>query len=177
MSLSAQKIGKDSLNFMQKTQSKKLDILLKNRKSQSELIEVLQDVQAEYNYLPEQVLRVLSTRLNVPLIEVFRVANFYKAFTLKERGKHLLTICTGTACHVRGAPKLSEEILGFLGIKPGETTKDREFTVETVNCLGACALGPVVVLDGKYYKNMTTAKLRDLIKSFGGKVPKKGKKK
>lgn len=162
---------------MQKIQTRKLESLLKNRRSQSELIEVLQDVQANYRYLPEEILRELSVKLNVPLIEVFRVANFYKAFTLKERGKHLLTICMGTACHVRGAPKLSEEILGFLGIKPGETTKDGEFTVETVNCLGACALGPVAVMDGKYYKNMTTAKLRDLIKNFSKKSLKKSKKK
>lgn len=162
---------------MQEMQLKKIDRILKNRKSQSELIEVLLDVQAAYKYLPEEILKALSTRLNAPLIEVFRVANFYKAFTLKKRGKHLLTICMGTACHVRGAPKLSEEILGFLGVKPGEITKDGRFTVETVNCLGACALGPVVVLDGKYYKNMNTARLRDLIRSFSKKPSRKSKKK
>jgi NADH:ubiquinone oxidoreductase subunit E len=99
----------------------------------------------------------------MPLIEVFRVANFYKAFSLKPRGKHLVTICMGTACHVRGAPKFMDEILGLLKVKPGETTADGEFTVETVNCLGACALSPVVVLDGKYHKHMTTGTLRALI--------------
>ena len=138
--------------------------LPKGRKyNPSDLIEVLQDIQALHNYLPEEILRKVSSELEIPLIEVFRVANFYKAFSLKPRGKHLVTICTGTACHVRGAPKFMDEVLGLLKVKPGETTADRQFTVETVNCLGACALSPVVVLDGKYYKHMTTSKLRALI--------------
>lgn len=156
-----------------KTRSKTIDVILKNRKSRSELIEVLQDVQESYNYLPEEVLRLVSERLETPLIEVFGVANFYKAFTLKPRGRHLLTVCTGTACHVRGAPKFLDEVLGQLNVRPGETTEDDEFTVETVNCLGACALGPVVVLDGKYYDHMTPGKLRSLISN----VRKKSKKK
>lgn len=155
----------------------RLNRLLKNRQGTScELIEVLQDVQEEYNYLPEEVLRVVSDRLTVPLIEVFRVANFYKAFTLKPRGRHLLTVCLGTACHVRGAPKFLDEVLGQLKVVPGETTEDGEFTVETVNCLGACALGPVVVLDGKYYDHMTTQKLRVLIQQTRSK-PSQSKKK
>lgn len=152
---------------------KKIDAILKDRTSRSELIEVLQDVQASYNYLPEEVLRQVSERLDTPLIEVFRVANFYKAFTLKPRGEHLLTVCTGTACHVKGAPKFLDEVLGQLSIKPGETTEDGEFTVETVNCLGACALSPVIILDGEYHKHMTPGKLRELISG----VRKKGKKK
>jgi len=148
----------------------------KSVKSSFDLIEVLQDIQAKYNYLPEDVLRKVSQELEVPLIEVFRVANFYKAFTLKPRGKHLVTICMGTACHVRGAPKFVDEVLGYLKIKPGETTPDGVFTVETVNCLGACALGPVVVMDGKYHKHMTTEKLRLLLKDTqdaGKRTPKK----
>lgn len=155
----------------------RLNKLLKNRLGAScELIEVLQDVQEEYNYLPEEVLRVVSDRLTVPLIEVFRVANFYKAFTLKPRGKHLLTVCLGTACHVRGAPKFLDEVLGQLKVGPSETTEDGEFTVETVNCLGACALGPVVVLDGKYYDHMTTQKLRNLIQQTRSKSSQSKKK-
>ncbi len=144
-------------------------------KSSCELIEVLQDVQQAYNYLPEEALRVVSKKLDAPLIEVFRVANFYKAFTLKPRGRHLVTICLGTACHVRGAPKFLDEILGLLNVQPGETTKDGEFTVETVNCLGACALGPIVVLDGKYYDHMTSGKLRALIVDVRKKSKKKVK--
>ncbi len=142
-------------------------------KSSCDLIEVLQDIQATYNYLPEANLRKISQELEIPLIEVFRVANFYKAFTLKARGRHLLTICMGTACHVRGATKFVDEVLGLLKIKPGETTADGEFSVETVNCLGACALGPVVVLDGKYHKHMTTEKLRVLLQDIKCKTKKK----
>ena len=153
--------------------TKKVNTILKDRSSRSDLIEVLQDVQSSYNYLPEDVLIEVSERLNTPIIEVFRVANFYKAFTLKPRGKHLLTVCTGTACHVKGAPKFLDEVLGQLNIKPGETTEDGEITIETVNCLGACALSPVVILDGEYYEHMTSGKLRVLIES----VRKKGKKK
>ena len=142
----------------------KLNQILREREGNpSELIEVLQDVQASYNYLPEQVLRAVSEKLQVPVIEVFRVANFYKAFTLKPRGKHLLTVCMGTACHVRGAPRFLDEVLGQLKVKPGETTQDGEFTVETVNCLGACAIGPVMVIDGKYYGKMSSSKARNLL--------------
>ncbi|MBI5388059.1 MAG: NAD(P)H-dependent oxidoreductase subunit E [Verrucomicrobia bacterium] len=132
---------------------------------QSELIEVLQDVQRTYRYLPEEVLKLIAEQLDVPPIEVFRVANFYKAFALKPKGKHLVTVCMGTACHVRGAPRFLDEVLGQLKIKPGETTEDGLFTVETVNCLGACALAPVVILDGQYHSHMTAAKLRKLIQA------------
>lgn len=156
---------------------KKINSILNSTEGNSnELIEVLQDVQKSYNYLPEDVLKIVSEKLNVPLIEVFRVANFYKAFTLKPKGKHLLTICMGTACHVRGAPKFLDEVLGQLNIKPGETTEDNKFTVETVNCLGACALGPVVILDGKYYDHMTAGKLRALIQETQNKSHKEKKK-
>ncbi|MFC1703218.1 NAD(P)H-dependent oxidoreductase subunit E [Candidatus Omnitrophota bacterium] len=160
------------------TKEKKIESILKDRAGDaSELIEVMQDVQQAYDYLPEEVLRIVSDRLQTPLIEVFRVANFYKAFTLQPRGKHLLTVCMGTACHVRGAPKFLDEVLGQLKVKPGETTEDKQFTVETVNCLGACALGPVVVLDGKYYDHMTTAKLRALIQKTRDQFKKQPKNK
>jgi NADH:ubiquinone oxidoreductase subunit E len=101
----------------------------------------------------------------VPLIEVYRVASFYKAFSLQPRGKHVITVCMGTACHVRGAARMLDEVSGQLGIQAGQTTEDRLFTVESVNCLGACALGPVVVLDGVYHDHMTPGKLRKLIQS------------
>ena len=163
---------------MPATDLEKINNILKDREGAScELIEVLQDFQEAYNYLPEEALRMVSEKLKVPIIEVFRVANFYKAFTLKPRGKHLLTVCMGTACHVRGAPKFLDEVLGQLNIKPGETTEDGEFTVETVNCLGACALGPIVVLDGKYYDHMTSGKLRALIQKVRKKRGKRKKRK
>jgi NADH-quinone oxidoreductase subunit E len=131
----------------------------------SNLIEVLQDIQTQCNYLPESALRTVSQKLRVPLIEVFRVATFYKAFTLVPRGKHLIIACTGTACHVRGAPRLLDELSSQLNISPGETTPDGAFTLEAVNCLGACALGPIVVLDGTYYEHMTLARVRKLIET------------
>ena len=153
----------------------KANTILRNKRSTHDLIEVLQDIQQTYNHLPEEALRLVSERLETPLIEVFRVANFYKAFTLQPRGEHLLTVCMGTACHVRGAPKFMDEVLGLLKINPGETTADGKFTVETVNCLGACALGPVVVMDGKYYDHMTTIKLRALVQKVKREGSKKGK--
>ncbi len=129
------------------------------------LVEALQDIQDEHGYISEDAMRAVSEELDVPLIEVYCVANFYKAFSLSPRGRHIVTVCTGTACHVRGAPRLLDEVLGQLGIEPGETTEDGIFTVERVNCLGACALGPIVVLDGDYHRNMTPNKLRKLVQS------------
>ncbi len=130
------------------------------------LVEVLQDVQQTDGYISQEVMCGVSERLCVPLIEVYRVASFYKAFSLKPRGKHVVTVCMGTACHVRGAHRMVDEVAGQLGIEPGETTDDQLFTVESVNCLGACALGPVVVINGTYYHHMTPGKLRKLIQSF-----------
>ena len=148
-------------------ETEKVDQILKDREGSSyELIEILQDVQKAYSYLPEGVLRVVARRVEVPLIEVFRVANFYKSFTLSPRGRYLLTICTGTACHIRGSSRFRDEVVRELNVVPGETTEDGIFTVETVNCLGACALGPVVVLNGKYHSHMTTKRLRDLIRDI-----------
>jgi NADH:ubiquinone oxidoreductase subunit E len=144
----------------------KVDAILEKRGTEPfDIIEVMQDLQDLHGYLPEWVLRRVSEKLEVPLIEVFRLANFYKAFSLQPRGTHLLTVCAGTACHVRGAPRILDEVLAELRIEPGGTTSDSAFTVETVNCLGACALSPVVVIDGKYHDNMTPAKLRSLLQA------------
>lgn len=144
----------------------KVDAILENRGAEPfDIMEAMQDLQELHGYLPEWVLRRVSEKLEVPLIEVFRLANFYKAFSLQPRGRHLVTVCTGTACHVRGAPRIVDEVVAELQIRPGETTADRAFTVETVNCLGACALGPVVVIDGKYHENMTPARLRTLLEA------------
>lgn len=144
-----------------------LESILEGRRSQpQQLIEVLQDVQENYGYISEEVMRSVSKHLGVPLMEVYRVANFYKAFSLKPRGKNLITICMGTACHVRGAHLLLDQVLGQLGLVPGDTTEDGEFTIERVNCLGACALGPVVVHNGNYHHHFTPNKLRKLITSL-----------
>jgi NADH-quinone oxidoreductase subunit E len=143
-----------------------LERILENRRSQpQQLVEVLQEVQEAFGYIPREVMTTVSRELGVPLIEVSRAAHFYKAFSLKPRGRHVITVCMGTACHVRGAVRMIDEVQGQLGIEPGETTPDGMFTLERVNCLGACALGPVVVLDGRYHGKMTPNKLRKLVQS------------
>lgn len=118
------------------------------------LISILQDIQGECNYLPRDVLKKVSEVLEVPLSQVFSVASFYKAFSLKPRGRHLINVCLGTACHVRGGKRLVDQIGREFLVKAGETTEDLRFTLETVNCLGACALGPIIVVDGKTYGRM-----------------------
>ncbi len=124
------------------------------------LIGILQDISSEYNYLPKDVLKYVAVKLDVPLGHVIRLATFFKAFSLEPRGKHIISVCVGTACHVRGASKIVDTLERELGISAGETTNDLQFTLETVNCLGACALGPVVVIDGKYHGEMTPDKTR-----------------
>ena len=129
------------------------------------LISILEDVQAHYNYLPEEALRKIAKELRIPLRDVYGVATFYGAFRLKPCGKHLIHVCMGTACHVRGAKRVLEEIERELDIRSGETTQDKKFTLESVNCLGACALGPIVVIDGEYHGNMTPVKVKSLLKA------------
>jgi len=127
------------------------------------LISVLEEIQAKYGYLPENVLREVAEKTGSSLVDVYGVATFYRAFSLKPRGKHLVSVCLGTACHVRGGPAVAEEIERRLGIKGGETTQDREFTLETVNCLGACALGPVIVVDGHYFPKVRVSMVGDIL--------------
>jgi len=141
-----------------------LEAIIDGRRSQpQQLVEVLLDVQEEAGYLSQASMSVVARELGVPLIEVCRVANFYKAFSLTPRGKHLITVCLGTACHVRGAPRALDQVVAQLGVSPGATTEDGLFTLEVVNCLGTCALGPVVVLDGVYHPAMTPHKLSRLV--------------
>jgi NADH-quinone oxidoreductase subunit E len=130
------------------------------------LVSILQDIQAEYNYLPKETLVEVSQGLDIPLTQVYSVASFFKAFSLKPRGRYLINVCLGTACHVRGAVRILEEIERRLGIKAGETTKDLKYTLETVNCVGACALGPIVIIDGKYSGQMKTDKVKNLLGSY-----------
>lgn len=131
------------------------------------LIQILQDVNSEYNYLPEPALKYVSERLEVPLTQVYHVATFYTAFSLQPRGKHLIRVCMGTACHTRGAARVLEELERRLEIEPGETTEDLQFTLETVNCLGCCALSPVVMVDNDYHAAMLPGKVDTLLKSYG----------
>ena len=151
--------------------SLQINSVLKGRSSQPhQLIEVLQDVQDLYGYIPEDVMKEVSESLGVSQIEVYQVASFYKAFKLKPTGKNVITICLGTSCHVRGAKVLLDQAASHLGVKPGEVTEDGQFSVEYVNCLGACALGPIVSNNGSYHHHMTPAKLRKYIDSLRHEV-------
>ena len=154
------------MEVMEKNHNRIEDIIISYGGSPDSLISMLQDVQSEYNYLPEYALRQVAKSLELSLIQVYGVATFFKAFSLKPRGRHIINICLGTACHVRGAGRVLDEIGRQLDIKAGETTEDFRFTMETVNCVGACALGPIVVIDGKYSGQMKTDKVKALLESY-----------
>jgi NADH-quinone oxidoreductase subunit E len=141
-------------------------ILNKYNPGNDALISILQDIQTEYNYLPKDALIHVSEKLQLPLIQVYGVATFFKAFSLTPRGDHIINVCLGTACHVRASKSIIQRIEQDLDIKDGETTEDMKFTLETVNCLGACALGPVMVVDGEYHGHMKPNKVSKLIKQF-----------
>ena len=145
---------------------KAMYVKLANKENHENLLSVLHDVQKECGYLPEERLREIAVMLGMPLIDVYGVATFYKSFSLKPRGRHLVTACLGTACHVRGAIRIVEEIERKLSVRPGETSENGEFTLETVMCLGCCAIGPVVVIDGKYYGQMTPTKVESILRTI-----------
>ena len=134
--------------------------------SQDSLVSILQDIQSEYRYLPEEAIRVVAQQLEISLIRVYGVATFFKAFSLEPRGEHIVSVCLGTACHVRGAPAVLDEMKRRLSIEAGETTPDMEFTLETVNCVGACALGPIVVIDGEYHGQVGPVKVKKTLKKY-----------
>jgi len=130
------------------------------------LIPMLQDVQARYNYLPPDKLKALAQSLGISLSRVFSVATFYKAFSLEPRGKYVVHVCMGTACHVRGAPRILDGVKRKLGVESGHTTEDKLFTLETVNCLGSCALGPLVTVNEKYHGKVTSTKMDKILDSY-----------
>lgn len=130
------------------------------------LIPSMLDIQNEYHYLPPDALKRVAEKMNIPVIRVYQVASFYKVFSLEPRGKHIITVCLGTACHVRGGEFIVDQIGRLLAIKPGQTSTDMQFTLEAVNCLGCCSLGPVMVIDGKYYGNMEVSKVERVLKNY-----------
>jgi NADH-quinone oxidoreductase subunit E len=138
-------------------------IVDRNLEHRGGLMSILEGIQAKYGYLPEGALAVVAERTGRSLVEIYGVATFYRAFSLKPRGKHLCSVCVGTACHVRNAPQVYERFAKELGVEAGETTDDGEFTLETVNCLGACALGPIVVVDGRYFSQVETRRVAEII--------------
>jgi NADH:ubiquinone oxidoreductase subunit E/ribosomal protein S27E len=139
------------------------EVVAQHHGSLGGMLSILSEVQAKYGYLPQDALRRIAAATGSSLTDIYAVVTFYRAFSLKPRGKHLVSVCLGTACHVRGAPKIAEEFSRQLGIPAGETTPDKEFSLETVNCLGACALGPTVVVDNHYFRHVTTAKVPHIL--------------
>lgn len=142
------------------------EILDRYARDRTQVISILQDVQDRERYLPEAALTYVAQALEMPRSQIYSLATFYRAFSLEPRGEHTILVCTGTACHVRGAPRLVEELCRRLEIKPGGTTADGKFTLETVNCLGACALGPLVMVDDDYHGQMTPNKLEALLEQY-----------
>ena len=151
---------------MEVQESRVKSFVTKYSSEKEALISILQDIQEEYNYLPQEALRIVSATLGIPLINIIGVATFYRSFSLEPRGKHLVTVCMGTACHVRGGPKILEEFERKLDIEAGETTEDRQFSLETVACLGCCAIGPVVVVDGDYHAQTSIRKVGSILKKY-----------
>ena len=140
-----------------------IEIVDRHAGSRGGLIAILQDVQARFGYLPADALKAVAEATGRSLVDIYGVATFYRSFSLQPRGRHACSVCLGTACHVRGGPAVAEEFTRQLGVEPGGTTPDREFTLETVNCLGACALGPIVVADGHYFSNVAPAAVQDIV--------------
>jgi NADH-quinone oxidoreductase subunit E len=157
-------LNKDNICAEEKVDSKDILRILENHnQDRGGLISILEEIQSEYGYLPQEALRIISEQTGRSLVDIYGVATFYRFFSLKPKGKHLICACLGTACHVRGAPRIVAELEQQLGIKSGQTTEDKEFTLETVNCLGACALGPVVVVDGHYFSKVRKSKVKQLL--------------
>lgn len=129
------------------------------------LIQILLDLQSTFGWLSREVLTEVSEQLEVPITQVYQIASYYKAFSLMPRGRHIIKVCMGTACQVRGSPQLLNIISAMLNMKPHETSDDMRFTLETVNCLGCCAMGPVVVVDETYYTKPSSSDLRKLFES------------
>lgn len=144
-------------------------IVDKYQEKRTALISILHEVQDRYRYLPAEALRMVASRLRMDINEIYGVATFYKSFSLTPQGKHSITLCMGTACHVRGGPKILRELQGLLHIEPGQTTPDRQFSLNVVNCLGVCAIGPVMMVDGKFYGEMNPIKARKIIEKINKK--------
>jgi len=141
-------------------------IIDKYQEKRTALISILHDIQDQYNHLPEDALKKVASRLRMDLNDIYGVATFYKSFSLIPKGRHSVTLCLGTACHVRGSPKILRELKKQLNIEPGQTTKDKQFSFNVVNCLGVCAIGPVMFVDGKFYGEMNPVKAKRIIEKI-----------
>ena len=149
---------------------KTVDLIVdRYQQKRTALISILHDVQDRYKYLPSEALKMVASRLRMDINEVYGVATFYKSFTLIPQGKHSITLCLGTACHVRGGPKILRELKSLLHIEPGQTTPDKQFSLNVVNCLGVCAIGPVMMVDQKFYGEMTPIKAKKIVEKLNNK--------
>jgi len=149
---------------------KAVDLVIdKHQEKRTALITILHEIQDKYNHLPEEALRKVASRLRMDLNDLYGVATFYKSFSLTAKGKHSVTLCLGTACHVRGGPRILREMKNLLKIEPGQTTEDRKFSLNVVNCLGVCAIGPVMFVDGKFYGEMNPVKAKRIIEKLNKK--------
>ena len=147
--------------------SKKIDQIIDKHKSEaSSLIQILLEIQSENHWLPKEALQRVSEKLEVPLARIQHIATFYKAFSLVPRGRHEVHICMGTACHVRGAKRILDTVQEVTGIKPGETDLDLKYSLETVNCIGCCALGPVMEVDGKVHGKLSASETTDVLERY-----------
>jgi NADH-quinone oxidoreductase subunit E len=143
---------------------KSVDLIVdKYQEKKTALISILHDVQDRYKYLPDEALKMVASRLHMDINQIYGVATFYKSFTLVPQGKHSITLCLGTACHVRGGPKILKEFKDLLQVEPGQTTGDGQFSLNVVNCLGVCAIGPVLMVDGKFYGEMNPVRAKSII--------------
>ena len=145
----------------------KIDQIIDKYKGKpSMVIQALLEVQRANRWLPGEILEKISEKLDVPLSRIQHIVTFYKAFSLVPKGRHEIHVCMGTACHVRGAPRVLDTVQDLIGIKPGETSPDMKFSLKTVNCVGCCSLGPVVVVDGEYHGKMVPAASEDVLKNY-----------
>lgn len=149
-------------------------VIEKYQAKRTALINILHDIQDKYSYLPEEALKKVALSLQIDFNEIYGVVTFYKAFSLIPKGRHSITLCLGTACHVRGASKILRELKEILDIEPGQTTQDKQISFNVVNCLGVCAIGPVMMVDGKFYGGMNPIKAKRMIEKMkrGRKVAK-----
>jgi len=145
------------------------EVLTEAQRKRGILIHAFQSIQKEHNYLPAEELQAISKKLDIPLSEVYSTASFYKHFYFKPRGRNVLCVCVGTACHVRGADKVLEKIEESFGIKEGETTPDMSLTLETVGCVGCCGLAPVATVNEEVVGDLNVKKVNDVIKMVEGK--------
>ncbi len=145
------------------------EIIAQHQEVDGRVSGILGDIQKKYRYIPEEALRLVSKKLGIPLTQLYGVATFYAAFSLTPKGEHLISVCHGTACHIRGAGQLSEILEKELQIKEGETTKDGKFTLESVRCLGCCSLAPVISIDGKTFGRLKPEDIPGVIAGWKGR--------